>query len=153
MNNQNNPTKVRIPCRISYANLFVPKAVDPKSDPKYSVVCLIDKKDTETVKKVKAAIALAVEQGKEKYWSGKLPAKCKMALHDGDIDRPDDEAYAGHYFVNANSSDKPQVVDRRKNPIEDPMDVYSGCYCNVTVNFYPYNKPMNQGIATGLGNV
>ena len=33
------------------------------------------------------------------------------------------------------------------------MDVYSGCYCNVTVNFYPYNKPMNQGIATGLGNV
>lgn len=151
-NNQNKPTKVLIPCRISYANLYVPKAIDPKSDPKYSVVCLIDKKDTETVKKVKDAIAFATEQGKERFWSGKLPAKFKTALHDGDIDRPKDEAYVGHYFINANSPDKPQVVDRRKNPIEDPMEVYSGCFCNVAVNFFPYNT-VNQGIGAGLGNV
>ena len=147
-----NPTKVRIPCRISFANIYEPKSING-SDPKYSVSCLIDKKDTATLDCIKKAIEVAKEKGLEKYWSGKLPAKFKWPLHDGDVDRPDDEAYAGCYFVNATSKDKPQVVDRKVQPIEDPMMVYSGCNCNVTVNFYPYNSPMNKGITAGLGNI
>lgn len=30
---------------------------------------------------------------------------------------------------------------------------YSGCYCNVTVNFYPFNINGNRGVAAGLCNV
>lgn len=148
----NKPTKVRIPCRICFANLYVPKAIRD-SEPKYSVSCLIDKKDTATIERVREAIDAAMEKGQEKYWHGKLPAKLKGALHDGDIERPDDESYANCYFVNALSKEKPQVVDRNVRPIEDPMMVYSGCFCNVTVNFYPFDVTTNRGIAAGLGNV
>ena len=56
-------------------------------------------------------------------------------------------------FVNATSKDAPQVVDRRVQRVTDPMMVYSGCYCNVTVYFYPFNINGNRGVAAGLCNV
>ena len=31
--------------------------------------------------------------------------------------------------------------------------MYSGCYANVSVNFYPYNVSGNKGVAAGLNNV
>ena len=34
------------------------------------------------------------------------PANLKLPLRDGDIDRPEDEAYADSYFFNANSPSK-----------------------------------------------
>ena len=74
-------------------------------------------------------------------------------MGDGDIDRPDDEAYAGSYFVNANSRQAPQVVDRQVQPIIDQSEVYSGCYGRVSVTFYAYNSNGNKGVAAGLGNV
>ena len=31
--------------------------------------------------------------------------------------------------------------------------VYSGCFCNVSVNLYPFNANGNRGVAAGLGNI
>ena len=42
--------------RLSYANLFTPKASEDGGDPKYSVAILIPKSDKATLNKVKAAI-------------------------------------------------------------------------------------------------
>lgn len=77
----------------------------------------------------------------------------KLPLHDGDIDRPDDENYADHFYFNATSKDAPQVVDRRVQPILDPMECGSGDYCNVSVNFYGFAASGNKGVAAGLGNI
>lgn len=154
MSNQKNfsPTKVVIPCRISFANIWEPKAIND-SEPKYSVSCVIPKSDKKTVTKIQKAVEAAKEDGKARRWSGKIPPNLKLPLRDGDIDRPDDENYADSYFLNATSKDAPQVVDRRVQPITDPMMVYSGCYCNVSVNFYPFNANGNRGVAAGLGNI
>ena len=95
----------------------------------------------------------AKEDGKTRKWGGKIPPNLKLPLRDGDIDRPDDENYQEHFFVNASSKDAPQVVDRHVQPVTDPMMVYSGCYCNVSVNFYAFNANGNRGVAAGLGNV
>lgn len=70
----------------------------------------------------------------------------------GDIER-DDEAYKGHYFINANSTTAPQIVDRAVKPILDRGEVYSGCYARVSLNFYAFNSNGNKGIACGLGNI
>ena len=56
-------------------------------------------------------------------------------------------------FLNANSKQAPQIVDRQVQPILDQSEVYSGCYGNVSVTFYAYNSNGNKGIAAGLGNV
>lgn len=154
MANQKNfsATKMVIPCRISFANIWEPKAING-GDEKYSVSCLIPKSDKNTIARIQKAVEAAKEDGKTRKWGGKIPPNLKLPLRDGDIDRPDDENYEDCYFLNASSKDAPQVVDRKVNPVLDPMMVYSGCYCNVSVNFYAFNANGNRGVAAGLGNI
>ena len=151
-NNTAPATKVIVPCRISFANIWEARSING-SEEKYSVSLLIPKDDKATLAKIKKAIEAAKEAAKEKKWGGKIPPNLKLPLRDGDIDRPDDETYQNHFFLNATSKDAPQVVDRHVQPIMDPMMVYSGCFCNVSVNLYPFNANGNRGVAAGLGNI
>ena len=151
MNTNTNPTKVIVPCRFSYLHCWEPDSVNG-SEPKYSVSAIVPKSDTKTVNAIKAAIEQAKKDSVSK-WGGKVPSNLKLPLRDGDIDRPDDEAYAGCYFFNANSRQAPQVVDSKVQPILDQSEVYSGCYGKISVTFYGYNSNGNRGIAAGLGNI
>ena len=45
------------------------------------------------------------------------------------------------------------MVDRRVQPILDQSEIYSGCYANVAVNFFPYLFAGKKGIGAGLGNI
>ena len=139
-------------CRASFVHIFEPQSING-SDPKYSMSLIIPKSDSKTIGAIKAAIDEAIQNGISGKWGGKRPPNLKLPLRDGDIDRPDDENYQEHFFVNASSKDAPQVVDRHVQPVTDPMMVYSGCYCNVSVNFYAFNANGNRGVAAGLGNV
>lgn len=138
--------------RFSYVNVFTPKAIEPGAPEKYSVSLLIPKSDAETLTKIKGVIDLLKEQAKVKY-GGKLPANFKLPLRDGDVDREDDEAYAGHCFINANATTRPGVVDKKYNKIIDSEEFYSGCYGHASVNFYLYDKSGSKGIACGLNNL
>lgn len=139
--------------RLSYAHLFEPTAIDESQEKKYSVCLLIPKNDKETLGKIKKAIEKAKEQGKSK-WGGKIPANLKLPLRDGDEERAEDHPeYAGHYFVNCSSKQKPGIVDKNLNPILDSEEVYSGCYARASINFYPFDKAGNRGIACGLNNI
>lgn len=149
--NNTQETKVVIPCRFSYFNGWEPQSING-SDPKYSVSAIIDKSDKKTIAKIQAAIEVAKKESVAK-WGGKIPANLKIPLRDGSIDRPDDEAYADSYFLNANSKQAPQIVDKKVEPILDQSEVYSGCYGRISVTFYGYNSNGNRGIAAGLGNV
>ena len=151
-NKNQSATKVIIPCRISFANIWEPKSING-SEEKYSVSCIVPKADKKTLAKIEKAIEAAKEAGKSKKWGGKIPPNLKLPLRDGDIDRPDDEAYSNAMFVNATSKDAPQIVDRKVDPILDPMECGSGDYCNVSVNFYGFNANGNRGVAAGLGNI
>jgi len=145
-------TKIVIPCRISFANIWEAKSING-SDPKYSVSCVIPKSDKKTLAKIEKAVEAAKEEAKGKKWGGKIPPNLKLPLRDGDIERPDDENYANCMFLNANSTDKPGIVDRQVTPILDPMQVYSGCYCNVSLSVYGFSSNGNRGVACGLGNI
>lgn len=152
-----NPTKVITGvCRLSYANIWQPKSINGGA-PKYSASVLIPKSDTKTIAKVKAAIQAAYEEGESKLKgnSKTVPplASLKTPLRDGDTERPDDEAYAGHWFLNANSNTAPGVVDLNREPIYDTSEIYSGVYARVSLSFYAFNNNGNRGIACGLQNV
>ena len=77
----------------------------------------------------------------------------KTPLRDGDLERPDDEAYANSYFINANSAAAPGIVDADRQPIIDRSEVYSGVYGRASINFYAFNSNGNKGIACGLNNL
>lgn len=148
------PTKVITGIvRLSYANVHEPKSINGGAE-KFSVSLIIPKSDAKTIAAINAAVDAAIEEGRGKF-GGKIPnrAVLKLPLRDGDIDRPDDEAYADSYFVNANSNSAPEIVDKALNPIMSRSEVYSGVYARVSVNFYAFNSNGNRGIACGLGNI
>lgn len=153
-----NPTKVITgPSTIfSYLNCWDPKAIQGGT-PKFSVSLIIPKSDTRTIEKIKAAIQAAYEEGQSKLkGSGKsVPAlsTLKTPLRDGDLERPDDEAYKNSYFINANSGTAPGVVDADRNPIIDRSEMYSGVRGRASINLYAYNVNGNRGIACGLNNL
>ncbi|MGN0630792.1 MAG: DUF2815 family protein [Ruminococcus sp.] len=153
-----NPTKVITgpETRWSYANVWQPKAIDGGT-PKYSVSLIIPKSDTKTIEKVRAAIQAAYDEGQGKLkGNGKsVPplSSIKTPLRDGDVERPDDEAYANAYFINANSASAPGIVDAACQPIIDTSEVYSGVYGRASINFYAFNSNGNKGIACGLNNL
>lgn len=151
--NKNQQTKVVTgEVRFSYLHVFEAHAIEEGQTPKYSVSLLIPKSDTKTLDKIKNAIEAAKTAGASKF-GGKIPANLKMPLRDGDSEREDQEEYKGHYFVNANSTNRPGVVDASVQEVIDSTEVYSGCYGRASVNFYAYNKNGNKGIACGLNNI
>jgi hypothetical protein len=137
--------------RFSYANVWEPKSING-GDEKYSVSLIILKDDTKTINEIKAAIEAAKQEGKPKF-GGKIPGNLKLPLRDGDIDRPDDEDYKNSYFINANSKDKPQIVDKNVKPVLDQSEVYSGCYGRASISLFAYNTNGNKGVACGLQNL
>ena len=138
--------------RLSYFHGWEPVSINGGAE-KYSTAVLIPKTDKKTIDAIEKAIDAAIEEGIAKF-GGKKPNKAaiKLPLRDGDIER-DDEAYKGHYFINANSTTPPQIVDQRVQPILERSQVYSGCYARVSINFYAFNSNGNKGVAAGLGNI
>lgn len=153
MANKTNSTKVVTGVvRLSYEHVWEPASVNG-SNPKYSVSLIIPKSDTKTIAAINQAIDNAIRDGAAKF-GGKIPPKgaLKLPLRDGDTER-EDEAYRDAYFINANSTTAPQIVDRSVQQILDRSEVYSGCYARVSINFYAFNSNGNRGIACGLGNI
>ena len=141
--------------RFSYCHLWEPKSING-GDPRYSMSVIIPKDDVETVDRINGAIQAAYRDGESKLkGKGALPPlkSLKTPLWDGDLDRPDDPAYAGCWFLNANSDRAPGIVDAHAQPILDRGEVYSGCYGRVSLSFFAFNTNGNRGIACGLNNI
>ena len=160
----NNTNKIVNPMKVitgpntrwSYANVWEPKSINGGT-PKYSISLIIPKSDTVTVAKIKAAIEAAYQEGQVKLRGNgrSVPplAAIKTPLRDGDVERPDDPAYANSYFINANSTTAPGIVDADRNPVLTRSDVYSGVYGRASINFYAFSSNGNKGIAVGLNNL
>lgn len=158
--NENVTTKVKIgEVRFSYVHIFTPEAVADGSDKKYSVSLIIPKSNKKLIAEIKAAIEAAVQAGLAKF-GGKRPVNLRSPLRDGDLERSDDEAYAGAHFINVSSKTKPGIVKRMKVNGENRLvevtneeDIYSGCYGFASVNFFAYSNAGNKGIGAGLNNI
>jgi hypothetical protein len=143
--------------RLSFVNLFTPRANQPGQEPKYSTTILIPKSDTATMGRIQAAIQGAIQKGVAGTWGGARPAQPRTPIHDGDGVRPNGEAFgpecAGHWVLTASSKQQQAVVDAQMNPIINQSEVYSGVYGRVNVNFFAYSNSGNKGIGAGLGPV
>ena len=140
------------PCRLSYTHVFNRYNPDgDQADGKYMTNVLIPKADKETIAAINKAIDVAKKQAIVSKWGGKEPKKLDMPLRDGD--EKDDENYEGHLFVNAKSNTRPGIVDRKKVPIVDEEEIYSGVWAIVSITFFGYDKNGNRGVACGLNNI
>lgn len=140
--------------RFSYVNIFKSRSFREGQEAKYSICLLVPKDDKKTVAKIRAAIEEAVQEGISSKWGGKKPKNLRLPLRDGDEERAEEAAeYEGMYFMNANSNTKPGIVDKDRNKILDPGEVYSGCWGRASVNFFAYDSNGNRGIGCWLNNI
>lgn len=154
-----NGTRVTVRGRLSYVHVFKPHASVPGAEEKYSTTILVPKNDVETKQKIDAAIKAATELGVSEKWNGVKPPTVPNPIWDGDGVKQNGEQFGpeckGHWVFTASAKADypPQVVDRRVQPILDQSEIYSGCYANVAVNFFPYLFAGKKGIGAGLGNI
>ena len=137
--------------QIAFPYIHVPRAASEGQEPRFSACLLIPKADKDTLAKINAGIAAAKQQGSDQWNGGGLDLK--LPLRDGDVEKPESPAFQGMYFMNASSKSRPGVVDRALNEIVDPGQIYSGCFCRASVNFYPYNQNGNAGVGCGLNHL
>lgn len=150
--------------RLSYVTLFEPKAGEingVKTPPKYSCTVLLDEKtDAAQIKAVEAIIERLLT---EKFGpKAKRSPKLNFPLRAG-TEFPDKKGYGeGIRFINmsADVDHKPEVVDAIKGGdgklvrlTKEDGRPYSGCYVNISANFYAFDKGVNKGVGVGLGNV
>ena len=139
--------------RISFANIFTPGRENDNGTAKYSVSMLFAKDHPDIPNIVKG-----MEDAAKKKWPNKweevmkaLKAGDRLALHDGDSKADKYPYYAGLAFMNASNEIKPKVRDLQRNEltIEDGKP-YSGCYCNVIIEFWgqdnKYGKRVNASL-------
>lgn len=158
MNEKNVSTKVvtgRV--RLSYVHLTEPETAMDGGTAKFSTSILIDKDDKETINAINRAVEAAYRAGEGKLRGNgrSVPplTTLRTPLRDGDVERPDDEAYQGKLFLTARSTTRPGIVDRNLNPVIDPAEVYSGRWARVSLTTFVYNNNGNRGIGMGLQNV
>lgn len=146
------------PVRFSYLHIFEPHSFDADKEPRYSATLLIPKSDTKLVEAVKSAINSAYGAAVETCWGSKKPPIDKVTcLRDGDEPNADGEdrgeAYHDCYYLTAKSIQQPGIVDKARQPIIDPDELYSGCWGYVSVGFRGFDNNGNKGISCFLNNV
>lgn len=144
-------TKLYVQGRISYQHLLEPAAIKDGDEKFYSCAVLVDKKDTDSIDAIRAAIKAATEEGKISKWKGIIPRNLKATLRDGE--ERDGEEFQGKMFFNCKSRRQPAVLNSNKAPILDPAQVYSGMWAIVCVNMFPYSVSGSNGVGVGLNAV
>lgn len=127
--------------RFSFVNVFAPRENEDGTPGKYGVCLIIPKQDKTAVKLIEEAVAAAANAAGEK--GIRLPANYKTPLRDGDTERPEDESFAGCWFINANAQNMPGVRVLQNGQVAEALDgedFYSGCYGAASVNFFPYDQ-------------
>lgn len=134
--------------RLGYVHVDKPFAQNPNDEGKYSLCFMFSKDDKQAKKVLDAAIENAEQRGVEKF--GKSFKNVHNPINDGDD--KDDEIYENMYYINAKNSRHVPCYDQDREEME-PEDVYSGCEGRIVVQFYPYSRNGNNGVAASLQSI
>lgn len=132
--------------RVSFPQLFEPRAAAEGQEPKYSITMLFD--EDADLSELKESIKEAVRE----KWGDKPPKNLRNPIRDQG-EKEYDGYIKGRPFIRASSKLRPGVVDAQVQPILEPSEVYPGCYARASVRAFAYDVAGNRGVAFGLLNV
>lgn len=154
---QADPHKLKIDnVRLSFPDIFEPRAVKKGDTPKYSAHFILDKKEHEDlIKVIRGGIWGAAKEkwGDEakKIVQGKKFEKC---LHDGE-EKEDMAGYGAEVmYLSTSSNKRPLVIDRDRTPLtRDDRRPYGGCYVNAIVRFWVQDNDFGKRVNAELMGV
>lgn len=139
--------------RFSYAHVWQPWG---DTDPKYSVVAVIDKSNKAVIDKIKSAIQEVYNEEAMGMFRGRAINTLALPLKDGDNPgegREPNPDYKGCVYISANRKTAPGIIGRDKQPILNQNDFYSGCYGYISLTIAPYDINGKKGIKAYLNNL
>jgi hypothetical protein len=141
-------------CRFVYCSVMSARKNEMNGKDEFSTQVLVPKSDTETVGALKAAAKEALTA----KFGDKIPKNVRNPLRDGDIETKSDgsalgKEYAGHFFFNTKSTNKPGAVDANGQDLLGSNDIVSGDFGRVSLNAYAYDQAGNKGVSFGLNNI
>jgi len=140
--------------RTSFFHALSARKNEMNGKDEFSTQILIPKTDTETLSAMKAAAKVALVA----KFGDKVPKNVRNPLRDGDTETKSDgsplgKEYAGHFFCNVKSVNKPGAIDTHGNDLIGHDDIVSGDYIRVSLNAYAYSQAGNNGVSFGLNNI
>lgn len=132
--------------RLSFPSLFH-KAEFQGTETKYEATFLIPKSNKKLIASINEKIADLLKANKSK-----MLAPDKLCLKDGDLS--DYDGYSDHMSLKAANDKRPQVIDRRKNPVTEDDDLfYAGCYVTASCDLWFQNNAYGKRINANLYGV
>lgn len=140
--------------RLSFPDLWEPRAYEAGGKAKYKATFLVPKGSPQA-KEIEAAM-LAV--AKEK-WGAKAEATLKSIVNnpnrycyqDGETKTYD--GYEGMMAFSASNAVRPTIIDRNRDPLaQSDGKPYAGCYVNAIVEIFTYDNP-GKGMSASLSGV
>ena len=133
--------------RLSYVNVYEPRAMQGSDVKKYSLVALIDKGDTEAIEAIKQGAANAMRNAG--LTGITLQKVMDNLVRDGE--EKDMESYNGKFFLSVKSDKKPNLYKKVDGKLVDLSgdtneEIYSGCYAMVSLNLHAFNVSGNKGV-------
>lgn len=128
--------------RVSFPNVFRPAAVTEGQEPKYSITALFEPGQD------LSALKAAATQVTREEWGESPPANLRSPFKDQGEKAKYEGYEPGAICITATSKRRPGVVDVNVVPIIDESDFYPGCYAQMTVVAYTYER---KGIRPGVG--
>ena len=149
--------------RLSYEHIFTPSAFDEQSKPKYSATFIIPKDHPDLPVIKRAMFEAGQETFPGDFVGSQWPKGFSCSLKDadtavdanGEILAEKKPAYKGCFIVEANSTSRPVVVDRKKAAVTEADGIiYSGCYVNASLAAagYTFGK-VKKGVKAYLNGV
>lgn len=137
--------------RLSFPELFAPKAFQPGQKPKYQATFLLDpssKEGAAQIKKIKQAISDLLNQH---YGEGNVPKGIKVCLKDNEKEEKEYTGYDNMWFVATSNSNRPTVVNRDLTTlVEEDEVLYPGCIVNASFTMWvqdnQYGKRVNANL-------
>lgn len=139
--------------RVASMNLFKASSYRKDKDPEYFIRVLLDKDGAEAEKVKKAVMELYQLAWPNDYKVAYKKAKAanRVLLHDGDEQADKDGFDETVVYFNANTKDRPLVINRRRKPVaEEDGLFYPGCYVNLRMQMYTWENDNGRGVGVDL---
>lgn len=144
--------------RVSFPQVFEPKAVGESTVKKYSITMLFDpaKIAADPIQKdLWEKVKIAARTCAQEKWGAQIPKGLKSPFRDGnEPGKADYEGYGpGVIFLVCSTKTKPGIVGPDKSAIIAPEEFYAGCWARATINPYAWTFMGKSGVSFGLQNI
>lgn len=138
--------------RFVNINIIKPVSHSDTTDFEYSLFLIIQKNETETIKKLNDSFEEVIRLN-SKFMGNKFDKERIEFLIDGDK-LSNNEYFKNTYYLKLSSRVKPELVDKDINQILDLTKLYDGCFGRVSMTLYPFKIQEEVfGITCELNNI